>query len=111
MGLAAHLLDACAARVAHAGAHAAEELPVSFFAVFCVPAESTIGVPFCETDDEGEPLLVGGIRSGNDVAGDPTFQLDIPSDEELEHSFVMVPLQPEALRDMVRQWQSVKAGK
>lgn len=34
-----------------------------------------------------------------------------PSDEELEHSFVMVPLQPEALRDMVRQWQSVKAGK
>ena len=34
-----------------------------------------------------------------------------PTDEELEHSFVMVPLEPEALRNMVRQWQSVKAGK
>lgn len=65
-------------------AHAAEELPVSFFAVFCVPAESTIGVPFCATDDEGNPLLMGGVRSGNDVLGDPTFQLDIPTDEELD---------------------------
>lgn len=34
-----------------------------------------------------------------------------PTDEELEHSFVMVPLQPDALRNMVRQWQSVKANK
>lgn len=65
-------------------AHAAEELPVSFFAVFCVPEDSTIGVPFCKTDDEGNPVLVGGIRSGNDVLGDPTFQLTIPSDAELD---------------------------
>lgn len=65
-------------------AHAAEELPVSYFAVFCVPQESTIGVPFCATDDEGNPVLVGGVRSGNDFVGDPTFQLTIPSEDELD---------------------------
>ena len=64
--------------------HAAEELPVSFFAVFCVPEDSTRGVPFCAIDDSGEPTLVGGIRSGADVLGDPSFTLDIPSEEELD---------------------------
>ena len=64
--------------------HAAEELPVSFFAVFCVPAPSTRGVPFCDFDESGEPVLVGGIRAGNDVVGDPTFTLEIPSEAELD---------------------------
>nr|WP_230338864.1 polyamine ABC transporter substrate-binding protein [Paralysiella testudinis] len=34
-----------------------------------------------------------------------------PTDEELSNSFVMTLLPPEALRDMTRQWQNVKAGK
>ena len=34
-----------------------------------------------------------------------------PSDGDLENSFIMVPIQPAALKFMVRQWQDVKAGK
>ena len=32
------------------------------------------------------------------------------TDEDLKNSFIMVPIQPAALKFMVRQWQSVKAG-
>ncbi|MCA9532865.1 MAG: hypothetical protein KC593_04270 [Myxococcales bacterium] len=65
-------------------AHAAEELPVSYFAIFCVPAPSTVGVPFCDFDADGDPILVGGIHAGNDIVGDPAFTLDIPSEAELD---------------------------
>jgi hypothetical protein len=65
-------------------AHAAEELPVSYFAIFCVPAPSTVGVPFCAFDDAGDPILVGGIHAANDVVGDPSFALAIPSEAELD---------------------------
>lgn len=34
-----------------------------------------------------------------------------PTDQDLENSFIMIPLQPEALRMMVNQWLNVKAGK
>lgn len=34
-----------------------------------------------------------------------------PSDEDLDNSFIMVPLEPEALKEMVRQWQQVKVAK
>ena len=65
-------------------AHAAEELPVSYFAIFCVPAPSTRGVPFCDFDEDGDPILVGGIHAANDIVGDPAFSLDIPSEAELD---------------------------
>ncbi len=34
-----------------------------------------------------------------------------PSDEDLQNSFIMVPIEPESLKFMVRQWQGIKAGK
>lgn len=34
-----------------------------------------------------------------------------PSDEDLANSFIMVPLEPEALKEMVRQWQQIKVAK
>lgn len=34
-----------------------------------------------------------------------------PSDEDLANSFIMVPLEPEALKEMVRQWQQLKVAK
>lgn len=34
-----------------------------------------------------------------------------PSDEDLANSFIMVPLEPEALKEMVRQWQKIKVAK
>lgn len=34
-----------------------------------------------------------------------------PSDEDLDNSFIMVPMEPEALKEMVRQWQQVKVAK
>ncbi|UOO81032.1 polyamine ABC transporter substrate-binding protein [Uruburuella testudinis] len=34
-----------------------------------------------------------------------------PSDEDMANSFIMVPIEPESLKFMVRQWQGIKAGK
>ena len=34
-----------------------------------------------------------------------------PSDEDLKNSFIMVPIEPNALKFMVQQWQGLKAGK
>lgn len=34
-----------------------------------------------------------------------------PTDQDMENSFIMVPIEPESLKFMVRQWQSIKAGK
>lgn len=34
-----------------------------------------------------------------------------PSDEDLKNSFIMVPIEPDALKFMVQQWQGLKAGK
>lgn len=34
-----------------------------------------------------------------------------PTDQDLENSFIMIPLKPDALRLMVNQWLNVKAGK
>lgn len=34
-----------------------------------------------------------------------------PSDEDMANSFIMVPIAPDSLKFMVRQWQGVKAGK
>lgn len=33
-----------------------------------------------------------------------------PSDEDLANSFIMVPLAPDALKEMVREWQQLKVG-
>lgn len=34
-----------------------------------------------------------------------------PSDEDLENSFIMVPLSPDALKVMTRNWQNIKSNK
>ena len=34
-----------------------------------------------------------------------------PSDEDMANSFIMVPIAPDSLKFMVRQWQGIKAGK
>ncbi|MFV2029546.1 polyamine ABC transporter substrate-binding protein [Neisseria sp. S1] len=45
---------------------------------------------------------------------DPQYRDDntvFPTDQDMENSFIMVPIEPESLKFMVRQWQSIKAGK
>lgn len=60
-------------------AHAAEELNLSYFAIFCVPEATTLGIPQCLLDENGLPELAR-FPILDEGVGDPQFTLTMPDD-------------------------------
>ncbi|WP_107879242.1 polyamine ABC transporter substrate-binding protein [Neisseria animaloris] len=59
-------------------------------------------VTFAPSSVPAKDLMETQYRNDNTI---------FPTDEDLENSFIMVPIEPETLKYMIRQWQEIKAGK
>ncbi|MDO1509160.1 MULTISPECIES: polyamine ABC transporter substrate-binding protein [unclassified Neisseria] len=59
-------------------------------------------VTFAPSSVPAKDLMEAQYRNDNTI---------FPTDEDLENSFIMVPIEPETLKYMIRQWQEIKAGK
>ena len=66
-----------------------------------VAAKNGNFVTYAPSSKPAQELMDEEFRNDNTI---------FPTDEDLKNSFIMVPIQPAALKFMVRQWQSVKAG-
>lgn len=66
-----------------------------------VAAKNGNFVTYAPSSKPAQELMNEEFRNDNTI---------FPTDEDLKNSFIMVPIQPAALKFMVRQWQSVKAG-
>lgn len=59
-------------------------------------------VTFAPSSVPAKDLMETQYRNDNTI---------FPTDEDLENSFIMVPIEPETLKYIIRQWQEIKAGK
>lgn len=59
-------------------------------------------VTFAPSSVPAKDLMEAQYRNDNTI---------FPTDEDLKNSFIMVPIEPETLKYMIRQWQEIKAGK
>lgn len=67
-----------------------------------VAAQNGDYVTYAPSSLPARALMAAEYRDDNTV---------FPTDEDMANSFIMVPIEPESLKFMVRQWQSIKAGK
>lgn len=67
-----------------------------------VAAKNGDFVSFAPSSQPARELMDAQYRDDNTI---------FPSDEDLKRSFIMVPIEPAALKFMVRQWQGLKAAK
>ena len=67
-----------------------------------VAAQNGDCVTYAPSSLPARALMAAEYRDDNTV---------FPTDEDMANSFIMVPIEPESLKFMVRQWQSIKAGK
>lgn len=67
-----------------------------------IAAQNGNYVTYAPSSTPAKPLMQAEYKDNRSI---------FPTDEDLENSFIMVPLNPDMLKVLTRQWQEVKSGK